>query len=128
MSESDKTGEMIPVEVAYGAPEKQMIIALDVPDGASAYDAVILSRITDEFEAIDPDSDPMGIFSRLLDGRNRPAPKDYRLQARDRVEIYRPLTIDPNQARLARAARNTPASPPEANATARLAGAARNRV
>jgi hypothetical protein len=30
-------------------------------------------------------------------------PKEYILSAKDRVEIYRPLTIDPKQARLKRA-------------------------
>ena len=45
----------------------------------------------------------MGIFSKLLDGKGRPTAKEYVLQARDRVEIYRPLIIDPMQARLDRA-------------------------
>jgi putative ubiquitin-RnfH superfamily antitoxin RatB of RatAB toxin-antitoxin module len=45
----------------------------------------------------------MGIFSKLLDGKGRPTAKEYVLQIRDRVEIYRPLTIDPMQARLNRA-------------------------
>ena len=48
----------------------------------------------------------MGIFSKVLDGKNMPGPKEYILKARDRVEIYRPLTIDPKQARLARAEKN----------------------
>jgi putative ubiquitin-RnfH superfamily antitoxin RatB of RatAB toxin-antitoxin module len=38
-----------------------------------------------------------------LDGKGRPLPHEYVLQPEDRVEIYRPLTIDPMQARLARA-------------------------
>lgn len=45
----------------------------------------------------------MGIYSSVLDGKNRPTPREYVLQARDRVEIYRPLTMDPNTARLKRA-------------------------
>ena len=101
-NEEDET-ERIPVEVAYATPGKQLIIALDVPLGTTAYEAVMLSSITDEFSSIDPEADPMGIFSRVLDGKNRPTPREYVLRARDRVEIYRPLPMDPNMARLKRA-------------------------
>lgn len=95
---------LISVEVAYATPERQHILTLEVPRGTSAYEAVRLSKIADEFPAIDIDSDPMGIFSKVLDGKSLPGPRDYRLSPRDRVEIYRPLIIDPKQARLNRAA------------------------
>ena len=103
MNNSDSEQDLIPVEVAYATPAKQLIIPLEVPPGTTAYEAVIMSGITAEFDGIDPDNDPMGIFSRLLDGKTRPTPREYELQVRDRVEIYRPLTIDPKQARLQRA-------------------------
>lgn len=95
--------ETITVEVAYGNPQKQLIISLQVPLGTTAIEAVLLSKITEEFAAIDPVKDPMGIFSKPLDGKTRPEPQDYVLEAGDRIEIYRPLLIDPKQARLARA-------------------------
>jgi uncharacterized protein len=94
---------MIGVEVAYATPERQLIIALQVAEGTTAYEAVIQSGITAEFEGIDPQRDPMGIFSRPLDGKSSPLPAEYELQVGDRVEIYRPLIIDPKQARLKRA-------------------------
>jgi hypothetical protein len=96
--------ERIPVEIAYATPEKQLIIALDVPLGTTAYEAVVLSKITDEFSAINLETDPMGIFSKVLNGKGRPSPREYVLLAKDRVEIYRPLIIDPKAARLQRAA------------------------
>ncbi len=95
----------ITVEVAYATPDRQLIISLEVPVGTTAYEAVMLSKIAEEFENIDPEKDPMGIFSRLLDGKSYPTPAEYQLLALDRVEIYRPLTIDPKQARLKRAER-----------------------
>jgi|AP82_1055514.scaffolds.fasta_scaffold19149_2 hypothetical protein len=95
----------ITVEVAYATPDRQLIISLEVPVGTTAYEAVMLSKIAEEFENIDPEKDPMGIFSRLLDGKGHPTPAEYQLLALDRVEIYRPLTIDPKQARLRRAGR-----------------------
>ena len=45
----------------------------------------------------------MGIFSQPLNGKVLPEPSDYILQSGDRIEIYRPLLIDPKQARLNRA-------------------------
>ena len=103
MEDLDSEQRSIPVEVAYATPARQLIIALEVPLGTTAYEAVIQSGITEEFAEIDIEKDPMGIFSKLLDGKGKPLPKDCQLQARDRVEIYRPLIIDPKQARLQRA-------------------------
>ncbi len=95
----------IRVEVAYALPERQCIVVLNVPHGTTAFEAVIKSGITAEFPDIDPDNADMGIFSHNLDGKSLPLPRDYRLQAGDRVEIYRPLLLDPKEARLLRAAR-----------------------
>jgi hypothetical protein len=102
-SQAGNDEELISVEVAYAAPEKQLILQIDVAVGTTAYEAAGLSGIVNEFETIDLNKDAMGIFSKVLDGKNMPRPKEYILKARDRVEIYRPLTIDPKQARLARA-------------------------
>ncbi|PCI54509.1 MAG: RnfH family protein [Alphaproteobacteria bacterium] len=98
------------VEVAYATPQKQLIITLDVPVGTTAYEAVVLSNIVDEFDGINPESDAMGIFSKVLDGKTMPSPREYQLLARDRVEVYRPLIIDPKQARLNRASAKAAAS------------------
>lgn len=93
------------VEVAYALPQRQRIIELHVKSGCTAWEAVQQSGITLEFPDIDLETADMGIFSKPLDGKLLPLPKDYRLKAKDRVEIYRPLLIDPKAARLARAAR-----------------------
>lgn len=86
------------VEVAYATPEKQQIIALDVADGTTALEAVHQSGIKDVFPEIDPDGDSMGIFGKVIK-----SPAEHPLRDGDRVEIYRPLKIDPKQARLNRA-------------------------
>ncbi len=95
--------ELLRVEVAYALPDRQRIIELEVPPGTTALQAVEQSGIAAEFPEIETQTASMGIFSRLLDGRLKPLPADYVLQARDRVEVYRPLQIDPKQARRARA-------------------------
>ncbi|MBL4821560.1 MAG: RnfH family protein [Gammaproteobacteria bacterium] len=101
--------DLIPVEVAYATPEKQLIVELEVSPGTTALEAVVRSGITDEFPAIDLNKDSMGIFSSQLNGKDYPLPDEYVLQARDRVEIYRPLLIDPKAARVARASKKAAA-------------------
>lgn len=86
------------VEVAYATPEKQTIIALDVVEGTRALEAVHQSGIADVFPEIDPDSNAMGIFGKVIK-----SPAEHPLREGDRVELYRPLKIDPKQARLNRA-------------------------
>ena len=97
------SSDTILVEVAYALPDRQKIIALQVQPGCTALEAVRRSGITGLFPEIDIDSADMGIFSKSLDGKTLPAPAEYVLEERDRVEIYRPLQIDPKAARLARA-------------------------
>ena len=90
----------VKVEVAYATPEEQKIIAVDILVGTSMYDAVVQSGITDIFPQINIDTDKMGIFGKAVKN-----PKDHEMREGDRVEIYRPLIIDPKQARLNRAAK-----------------------
>lgn len=94
----------IKVEVAWATPESQRIIGLRVPRGTTAWEAVKKSGIADEFPEIDLETAAMGIFSRKLDGKRAPTPRDYVLKPRDRIEIYRPLRITPMEARKLRAA------------------------
>lgn len=91
---------MIKVEVAYALPHEQKITALKVEEGTTAYEAVVRSKIVDIFPQIDPDKDPMGIFGKAVRD-----PKSEVLREGQRVEIYRPLLIDPKQARARRAAK-----------------------
>ena len=103
MSE-EATGSAIYVEVAYATIERQCVIPLKVTNGTTAHAAIRLSKIEQEFEEIDIDGCSIGIFGSILDGKSMPNPKEYVLQDNDRVEIYRPLTVDPKKARLKRAA------------------------
>ena len=95
----EATGSAIHVEVAYATIERQCVIPLKVTNGTTAYAAIRLSKIEQEFEEIDVDGSPIGIFGKILDGKSSRIPK-YVLQDNDRVEIYRPLTVDPKKARL----------------------------
>jgi putative ubiquitin-RnfH superfamily antitoxin RatB of RatAB toxin-antitoxin module len=91
------SAETIPVEVAYALPDRQALLALEVPAGASIADAIAQSGILEKFPEIDLDKNKVGVFGKLgklTDG----------LHAGDRVEIYRPLIADPKEVRKQRAA------------------------
>ena len=100
---ADREPAMITAEVAYARPDRQEIISLQVEAGCTAFEAVLRSGITELFPEIDPEQADMGIFSRPLDGKVLPEAREYHLEQFDRVEIYRPLLLDPKQARLLRA-------------------------
>lgn len=95
--------DLITVEVAYALPHQQKIIALLVEPGTTALAAAERSGIVKIFPEIDLDNAKMGIFGQTLGTKGLGAPRDHILQAGDRVEIYRPLTADPKDARRKRA-------------------------
>ena len=90
--------DKIRVEVVYALPKQQRLIALDVESGTTMYEAVLRSGIVDLFPQINPEKDKMGIFGKAIKN-----PREHVLQPGERVEIYRPLAVDPKQARLNRA-------------------------
>ena len=75
-----------------------MILALRVEQGARALDAIRASGILQQFPEIDLAHAAIGVFGREVG-------PDYVLRAMDRVEIYRPLIVDPKEARRRRLAR-----------------------
>ena len=99
----NKQSNEIQVEVVYASPTKQRLLKLTVEQGTTAVEVVRLSNIEKDFPEIEMGDLDLGIFSQPLDGKGRPLPNEYAVQNLDRIEIYRPLTIDPMQARLARA-------------------------
>lgn len=87
------------VEVAYALPDAQYVIELTLPEGATVADA--LSRVESEpgFVGLDLEQMRIGVYGSVVADRSR------RLEDGDRVEIYRPLTVDPMTARRLRANR-----------------------
>lgn len=88
----------VAIEIAYALPEAQTLLSLDVPAGTTLLQAVQLSGILQRFPEIDAARASYGIFSKI-----EKSPAERVLQAGDRIEIYRPLLIDPKEARKARA-------------------------
>lgn len=89
----------IRLEVACALPERQRLIALEVDAGCTVLEAVHRSGILAEFPEIDLARHKLGIWGRVI-----AAPETTRPRDGDRIEIYRPLSIDPKAVRQARAA------------------------
>src|SRR5690606_2834089 len=95
--------DLITVEVAYALPHRQKIIELLVEPGTTALAAAERSGIVKIFPEINLGSAKMGIFGQTLGTKGLGLPGEHILRAGDRVEIYRPLTADPKDARRKRA-------------------------
>ena len=80
------------VEVAFALPTEQVLLTVDVPAGATVETAIRASGVLERVPAIDLGVHRVGIFGKL-------ARLDAPLREGDRVEIYRPLTVDPKEAR-----------------------------
>ena len=90
--------EQAKVWVAYATPEQQFHLELPFQVGMTALDAIQQSGLREQVEL--PEILQLGIFGvRLQDHAQA-------LQAGDRVEIYRALTINPKDIRRKRAAEN----------------------
>jgi putative ubiquitin-RnfH superfamily antitoxin RatB of RatAB toxin-antitoxin module len=78
------------VSVTYALPERQAWIELEVPDHTTVREAIEASGIPRSFPGLDLTTQKVGIFGKLV-------ALEARLEAGQRVEIYRPITADPNE-------------------------------
>jgi uncharacterized protein len=90
--------EELEVCVSYALPDRQCLVQLRVPAGSTVRDAVTLSGLLQRFPTIGQRALQCAIFSRLVS-------LDELLGNGDRVEILRPLLVDPKQQRREQAAR-----------------------
>jgi len=86
------------LEVAYGTDEKQWLLSVQMPVGSTVLEAVEASGLFEEVPALREQELVVGVFGQRL--RDHEA---YELRQGDRIEVYRPLLIDPMQARRDRA-------------------------
>jgi len=80
----------VKVEVVCARPEGADCVRLTLPAGARVRDAVAAAGL--------PHHDRFGVFGKRVG-------PDHPLADGDRVEIYRPLAVDPKEARRRRAAK-----------------------
>ena len=86
----------IHVEVVLAMPDRQELIALEVPTGSTVADAITRSGLAEMFDGFELDLAKVGIFGQ------KTSPEQV-LRDGDRVEIYRPLIADPKEVRRQRA-------------------------
>lgn len=80
------------IEVVHARPDGAEVVEVRLPAGATVRDAVLASGVAGI------ETHKVGIFGKIV-------PADTRLAEGDRVEIYRPLKMDPKEARRRRARR-----------------------
>jgi putative ubiquitin-RnfH superfamily antitoxin RatB of RatAB toxin-antitoxin module len=84
------------VEVVYALQDVQHRVHLELLEGATVRSALEAVRRIPPFDGLDLTARTVGIFGRI-------AELDEALGPDDRVEIYRPLVLDPKEARRQRA-------------------------
>ncbi len=86
----------ISVYVVYALPELQELVCVQLPTDSTVEQAIDKSLILQKHTNIDLDNIEVGIYGKIVQNTQL-------LRDQDRVEIYRPLTMDPMQARRIRA-------------------------
>lgn len=90
------------VTVAYSPRAGEVDeVALQVEPGATVGDALRASGLLVRHPAIDLGAQKVGVWGRVQ-------PLDTPLRERDRVEVYRALTVDPKEARRLRYRKDKP--------------------
>lgn len=88
---------LIAIEVVYALADRQQLLALALPQGATVDDALAASGLLDSVGA--GVELRFGIYGRRCE-------RDALLADGDRVEIYRPLHFDPMESRRRRATKS----------------------
>ena len=89
---SADAGTDIGIEVVYAEPARQELIALIVPRGTTAGEALSRSGLQARFPHVAFDSCALGVWGKPVD-------RQQQLRDGDRLEVYRPLAMDPREAR-----------------------------
>ena len=83
---------MIVVEVVWADAEEQSLLEIEVAAGSRVGDAIERSGIYARHPGRGLETAEVGIWGRVVS-------RDARLEDGDRIEIYRPLQLDPREAR-----------------------------
>ena len=89
--ESNDPGRLA-IEVVFALPARQELISLTVEPGTTVAMAIRQSAIGDLFPEEDLANYQAGIWGK-------PVGRDHPLKDGDRLELYRPLSMDPREAR-----------------------------
>jgi len=80
------------VEVVFALPDRQELLVVELPDGSSVGAVIEKSRLARQFPDVDFDALQAGVWGK-------PTARSHVVKEGDRVELYRPLAMDPREAR-----------------------------
>lgn len=80
------------VEVVFALADRQELLVVELPDGSTVDAAIEKSRLARQFPDVDFDALQAGIWGK-------PIARSQVVKEGDRVELYRPLEMDPREAR-----------------------------
>jgi putative ubiquitin-RnfH superfamily antitoxin RatB of RatAB toxin-antitoxin module len=84
------------VTVVYAGPERRLMLAVEVEAGVTVEEAIIASGLLSLEPGLLLENLSVGVW-------NRAARLEQSVREGDRIEIYRPLQVDPKEARRLRA-------------------------
>ncbi len=82
----------ISVEVVFALADRQELLTVDVPADSTVDFVIEQSEIQAKFAGVELDALSIGIWGREVE-------RQQTVKAGDRIEIYRPLEMDPREAR-----------------------------
>ena len=78
------------IGVCYAEAERQLWVRLEVPDESTIQEAIELSGVLKQYPQIDLTTQKVGVYGKL-------AKLEAPIKEGDRIEIYRKITVDPQQ-------------------------------
>ncbi len=82
----------ISVELVFALPDKQVLRSISMPAGSTVADVIGEGNLAIEFPGLVVEDMQAGIWGK-------PVGRDHVVRDGDRVELYRPLEMDPREAR-----------------------------
>lgn len=86
------TSEMLRVEVVYALPERQWVLSIELSPGATVLEALQAAQRAADLPDVVSEPPQLAVWGR-------PVGSEHRLGDGDRLEVLRPLKIDPRSAR-----------------------------
>ncbi len=86
------TTAKLSIDVCYALPDTQTLVSVELAPGATVQQAIDASGLLARYPEIDLSKLKVGVYGKLR-------PLGAVLTDHDRVEIYRPLIVDPKAAR-----------------------------
>lgn len=84
--------DVIAVEVVFAHSDRQLLLKLTVKPATTVAQAIAQSALAGEFPGVDFAACTVGIWGKIVS-------LEQPVREGDRIEVYRPLLIDPREAR-----------------------------